>query len=88
MKKILKYLLFILIGIIIYIVLNHQDGFSIGAPYCDLYPERELEISKDKPVIVNFCNQTPNVIPRNRRTQRLPERIQRRLSARSRSARR
>ena len=30
----IKYLLFILIGIIIYILLDRKDGFSIGVPWC------------------------------------------------------
>lgn len=33
MKQILKYLLFLMIGIIIYILVNRKDRFSIGVPF-------------------------------------------------------
>lgn len=34
MKQILKYLLFLMIGIIIFVLYNGIDGFSIGVPWC------------------------------------------------------
>ena len=34
MKQILKYLLFLMIGIIIYILVNIKDNFSVGVPWC------------------------------------------------------
>ena len=35
MKQFIKYLLFLIIGIIFYILLNNREKFSIGAPYVE-----------------------------------------------------
>ena len=33
MKQILKYLIFLIIGIIIFVLVNRKDGFSVGIPF-------------------------------------------------------
>ena len=33
MKQFIKYLLFLIIGIILYILLNNREHFNIGVPY-------------------------------------------------------
>ena len=34
MKQILKYLIFLIIGIILFVLVNSKDGFSIGGSWC------------------------------------------------------
>ena len=47
MNNILKYLIFFLIGTIIYNIVNHSQGFSIGIPVNDLTPNQIIEITED-----------------------------------------
>ena len=47
MKNILKYLIFFLIGYIIYNIVNQSQRFSIGVPVTDLLPDQKKALAED-----------------------------------------
>ena len=54
MKKLYIYLLFVILGILIYILLNHRDNFSIGAPYIVKSEQMSDGDGYDSRLVLNF----------------------------------